>query len=122
MTLYLYVALGGAIGACLRFFITTKADLWFGKGLPFGTLAVNVIGSFLLGLLYMVLQEPYAESPYRALLGIGVLGAFTTFSTFSLDTVLMIQHGEWFKALANVGLNVIVCVMAAGLAVFLVKG
>ncbi|WP_100657281.1 fluoride efflux transporter CrcB [Alteromonas flava] len=120
---YMYVALGGALGACLRYFIMLKADLWFGKAMPFGTLAVNVAGSFLLGVFYAVMhQEAPIDNPYRAFFAIGLLGAFTTFSTFSYDTLLLLQQGEWLKALANIGLNVFVCILAAGSAVYLVKG
>ena len=120
---YLYVAFGGAIGACLRWFITSKCELWFGKGMPFGTLAVNVSGSFLLGIVFVLLQnESLAESPYKAFLSVGLLGAFTTFSTFSMDTLLFLQQGEWLKAIANVVLNVLLCILAAAIAVHLFKG
>ncbi|WP_100641315.1 fluoride efflux transporter CrcB [Alteromonas facilis] len=120
---YLYVAIGGAIGASLRYFVMLRAEDWFGKGMPFGTLAVNVIGSFLLGVFYALMhQNAPIDNAYRAFFAIGVLGAFTTFSTFSFDTVLLLQQGEWLKALANVGLNVFVCIIAAGSAVYLVKG
>ncbi|MBT0586343.1 fluoride efflux transporter CrcB [Alteromonas oceanisediminis] len=120
---YIYIALGGAIGACLRWFITMRCEQWFGKGLPFGTLAVNVVGSFLLGVFYALMQHTDLEpSPSRAFLAIGMLGALTTFSTFSYDTLLLLQHGEWLKAFANIVLNVMLCLAAAGLAVHLFKG
>ena len=120
---YVYIALGGAIGACLRWFVTARCELWFGKGLPFGTLAVNVAGSFLLGLFYVLMQHgEMTQSPQRAFFAIGLLGAFTTFSTFSYETLLLLQHGEWIKAFANIVLNVVLCLVAAGLAVHLFKG
>ena len=112
----LFVALGGAIGASLRFGIHHWLTLWLGKGFPFGTLAVNIIGSFFLGLLFSLIEHGIvADLPWRSLLGIGLFGAFTTFSTFSLDTLLLLQHGEWPKALLNVFLHVLVCLLAAWL-------
>ena len=120
---YLFIAVGGAIGACLRWFIMSKCEVWFGKGMPFGTLVVNVSGSFLLGVLYaLIVQGTVAESPHKTLFSIGLLGAFTTFSTFSLDTLLLLQQGDWLKAIANILLNVLLCIFAAGLAVHLFKG
>ena len=111
-----FVAIGGALGASLRYGLSGLMVVWFGKGFPDGTLTVNVLGSFLLGLLFSALEHGIvADLPWRSLISVGLLGAFTTFSTFSLDTLLLIQHGEWFKAIANVGLNVIVCVFAAWL-------
>ena len=121
--MYLYIALGGAIGACLRFFVATKVELWVGKGLPFGTLAVNVVGSFLLGVFYAYMHDhSLAETSHKAFFAIGVLGAFTTFSTFSFDTLLLLQQGDWIKALVNIVLNVTLCIGAAALAVYFLKG
>lgn len=112
----IFVALGGALGATLRFTIHHFLTLWLGKGFPFGTLTVNIIGSFLLGLLFSLIEHGIvADLPWRSLLGIGLFGAFTTFSTFSLDTLLLLQQGEWLKALLNVCLNVFVCLLAAWL-------
>ena len=121
--LYLSVAVGGALGACLRFFITQLAFQWFGKGFPFGTLIVNVIGSFLLGLLYSLIEHEHIYIvPWRTMLGIGFLGALTTFSTFSVDSLLLLQQGLWLKAGLNVLLNVCCCLFAAWLAIHIVKG
>jgi len=82
----------------------------FGRAFPFGTLLVNILGSFVIGLLYaLVLNGQLAANPWRIFIGIGILGAFTTFSTFSMDTVLMLQQGAYFKALLNVLANVVLC-------------
>lgn len=113
---YLAIALGGAIGACLRFAISEWMLHLFGRAFPFGTLLVNILGSFVIGLLYgLLLSEQIAPNPWRIFIGIGILGAFTTFSTFSMDTVLLLQQGDWLKAVANVVLNVVLCLTLAWL-------
>lgn len=116
MLTYLAVAIGGAVGACLRFGINELAMNVLGKSFPFGTLLVNILGSFVLGWLYALFSSGVlAVSPWRALIAIGLIGAFTTFSTFSLDSVLLIQQGDWLKAIANVLLNVLLCLTLAWL-------
>ncbi|GAA6204315.1 MULTISPECIES: fluoride efflux transporter CrcB [Thalassotalea] len=120
-TLYAFVALGGAGGASLRFYISQLILNWLGKGFPFATLAVNISGSLIMGTLYGLIEQGVIEvSIYRTLIGIGFLGAFTTFSTFSLDTLLLMQQGELFKAMINVLLNVSLCIFAAGIGIYLV--
>lgn len=121
--IYAYIAVGGAAGACLRFFISQLMLQWFGKGFPFGTLLVNVIGSFLLGLTYALIESGQVEIVmWRTAVGIGLLGAFTTFSTFSLDTILLMQQGLWLKGLLNIILNLSCCLLAAWVGTQLVKG
>lgn len=116
LTTYLAVAIGGATGACLRYGCNELALNVFGKSFPFGTLLVNILGSFMLGLLYALFSSgALTASPWRALIAIGLIGAFTTFSTFSLDTVLLLQQGDWLKAIANVLLNVLLCLTLAWL-------
>ncbi|WP_206485778.1 fluoride efflux transporter CrcB [Thalassotalea sp. G2M2-11] len=120
-TLYAFVAIGGACGASLRFYFSQLILNYLGKGFPFATLAVNISGSLIMGTLYGLIEQGVIEvSVYRTLIGIGFLGAFTTFSTFSLDTLLLMQQGELFKALINVMLNVSLCVFAAGIGIYLV--
>jgi len=122
LTLYLIVALGGACGASLRFFVYQLILNWGGKGFPFATLAVNISGSLIMGVLYGLIEQGIIEiSIYRTLIGVGFLGAFTTFSTFSLDTLLILQQGEYFKAMINILLNVSLCILAAGVGMFLVS-
>lgn len=113
---YLAIAAGGAIGASLRFAVSEWLVHLFGRAFPFGTLLVNILGSFVLGLLYgLLVTEQLAPNPWRIFIGIGVLGAFTTFSTFSMDTVLLLQQGAWLKAGANVVLNLVLCLTLAWL-------
>jgi CrcB protein len=120
---YLYVALGGAIGACLRFFLTQESIKLLGIGFPFGTLAVNVVGSFALGCMYAWLdQHPDISDNLRLFFGVGVLGALTTFSTFSYDTLLLLQDGDFAKAILNILINVSLCILGVWLAFLLVKG
>ncbi len=117
---YLYIAIGGASGACLRFFIGNLVLNWLGKGFPFATLIVNITGSLIMGALYGLIEQGIIEIvPYRTLIGVGFLGALTTFSTFSLDTLLLIQQGEIIKAMLNILLNVLLCVLAASFGMFL---
>ena len=123
LALYCFIAAGGATGACLRYFVTTSVDSLFGKHMPFGTLTVNVVGSFALALLYgFIERHDLSDSPYRALIGVGLLGAFTTFSTFSVETLTLLENGLWLKAAANVFLNVGACLLAGWLAIELMKG
>jgi CrcB protein len=120
--LYLLVGLGGAFGASFRFYISQLILNWLGKGFPFATLTVNISGSLIMGLLYGLIEQGIIEvSVYRTLLGIGFLGAFTTFSTFSLETLLLIQQGDIVKAAINILLNVSLCIFAAALGMFIVS-
>jgi fluoride exporter len=121
-SLYLLIALGGAFGASFRFYLSQLILNWLGKGFPFATLAVNISGSLIMGALYGLIEQGVIEvSVYRTLIGIGFLGAFTTFSTFSLDTLLLIQQGDVLKATVNILLNVSLCIFAAAFGMFIVS-
>lgn len=114
----LWIGLAGAVGAVLRYLITQGVMNALGRGFPYGTLAVNVIGSFLIGALFVVFWER-AESGelLRMILVVGLLGSLTTFSAFSLDTWILMQHGAWLKAGANVLANVAFCLFATWLGI-----
>lgn len=100
------VAAGGAIGAVLRYVLSGWAQELGGPRFPWGTLAVNVIGSLALGfLMAAVLGHTTTPPATRAFWTIGVLGAFTTFSTFSYETLAMVAVGDWWAGAANVAAN-----------------
>lgn len=108
------IAAGGALGALLRFWVASGVAAWLGRGFPYGTLLVNVSGSLAIGVLYILLLERADVcAVWRLFLMTGLLGAFTTFSTFSLETLVLIESGEYLKAGFNVLLSVILCLAAA---------
>ncbi len=111
------IALGGACGAVVRFLMASGFYQWLGRGFPYGTLAVNVVGSFLIGLLTetLILQRIAIGLEYRAAILVGFIGAFTTFSTFSLETIYLLEQGSLGKA----GLNILVSVLGCLLAVWI---
>ncbi len=102
MQTLLLVAAGGATGAVARYLLGMGAMRAFGSGWPWGTLGANVIGGFLMGLLagVLALRGGPDQEKWRLLLGVGVLGGFTTFSSFSLETALMIERRDWTSAAA----------------------
>lgn len=108
------VALGGAFGAVIRFLVSSGIYQWLGRGFPYGTLVVNVIGSFMLGLLTesLMQQRITITFEYRAAILIGFIGAFTTFSTFSLETFYLIEQGNLTKAALNIFTSVTACIVA----------
>lgn len=118
MTQLLAIALGGATGALGRFLIGNGIYGWLGRGFPHGTLFVNVLGSFLMGFLTELLLHRFpVATEYRAAVLVGFLGAFTTFSTFALETFYLIDEGSLLKAFLNVLLSVLLCVMAVWLGI-----
>ena len=114
----LAIAAGGAFGSVLRFLVSTWTYNRLGNNFPYGTLLVNVTGSLLMGLLYTLLVERSTLDPvWRAGLLVGVLGGFTTFSAFSMETLHLMASGEFPKALANILLSVGLCLTATWIGV-----
>lgn len=106
----------------MRYWVALGVHGVVGRGFPWGTLVVNVVGSLLMGLLFVWLTERSSVGPeWRALLLVGFLGAFTTFSTFSLETVHLISEAAYLKAGLNMLVSVVACVMAAGLGMLLAR-
>jgi CrcB protein len=118
---YAVIALGGAAGSVLRFWLANAIQHRAGTAFPWGTIAVNVIGSFLIGFIFCVTLEGArfaASATWRNFLMVGVLGGFTTFSAFSLQTLELWRAGSVLPALANVLVSVIVCLFACALGWF----
>ncbi len=108
-----YIALGGAFGAVGRYSATVAVTQWAASSFPFGTMLVNVVGSFLLGCLLAALSLDWSPSPeFRSFLQVGLLGAFTTFSTFSMDAYNQISRGDYIAAALYIGVSVVVGIFA----------
>ena len=106
----LAIALGGACGSVSRFLVAREMGRRLGDFLPYGTLAVNVLGSLVLGWLATVfLDRPEINSALRLGIAVGFLGAFTTFSTFSLESVQLLLNGAVWRAMLNIAVNTVVC-------------
>jgi CrcB protein len=107
------IAAGGAVGALLRFWVSTGVYNLLGRGFPYGTLAVNVLGSLAMGFLYVLLLDRMTVAPeVRAALLVGFLGAFTTFSTFSIETLNLIEQADFMRAGLNMVISVSACLFA----------
>ncbi len=111
-----------ATGALARFWAANTFNDWHDTGFPFATLGVNVIGSFFMGLLYVLITERmHLHADLRYVLMIGFLGAFTTFSTFSIEAVVLLEQGYIGQAAAYVVGSVVLCLLACWSAVFLTR-
>ena len=118
MLAYLWIALGGALGSVGRFWLSGVIGRQFGETFPWGTLLVNVSGSFAIGLL-AALAEPggrrFISPTGRQFLMYGVCGGYTTFSSFSVQTLELIRDGDWFKAGTNAVGSMLLCLVAVWL-------
>ena len=121
MKLIIFIAVGGAIGAVLRHAVGVQLLRWLGAGFPFSTLVVNVVGSFVIGALVEIMALRWSVPlETRAFLTIGILGAFTTFSTFSLDVFVLYERGAIVSMVVYVAASVVLSVLGlvAGLQLF----
>jgi len=119
---WIWIAIAGAAGALSRWGISRAGYALFGSGFAWGTLIANVLGCFLMGfLMYIGLSTDRIPQPLRTALAIGFLGALTTFSTFSYETIKYIEDGLWMSAIANIGANVILGLAATIAGLFLAR-
>jgi CrcB protein len=117
-----YIGLFGALGCVSRYLVSGWVYTLAGRGLPYGTLAVNVAGSFMLGLLIEAgLRSTFLSPELRIGLTVGFMGGFTTFSTFSLETMRLFEEGSYLQAGSNVVLNVVVCLVFTAAGIFLAR-
>jgi len=115
---YLAIALGGALGSVLRYALSTSIDSRWGEGFPWGTLSVNLIGCFLIGILTFLAGADgrlWGNPETRQFLITGVCGGFTTFSTFGLQTLNLMRDGDWLQAAAYVIGSVVLCLIGVWL-------
>ena len=118
MLKYLLIALGGASGSVARYWLSVTIQERFATMLPVGTIMVNVLGSFFIGVAFALLKSRVGNPEIiGAFVIVGLLGGFTTFSAFSLETLGLIEAGFWYKALINVAVSVLCCVCAAYLGI-----
>jgi CrcB protein len=115
MGLYIWIAVGSALGGMARYFCSGLTARLIGETFPWGTFVVNVVGSFIIGF-FATFTGPdgrvYASSTARQFVMTGFCGGYTTFSSFSLQTLNLMNDGEWFRAGGNIGVSVVCCMMA----------
>ncbi len=115
------VAVGGALGSVARFLCSFALARWFGETFPWGTLFVNVLGSFVIGF-FFTLTAPggrlLISTDWRIFVTVGICGGFTTFSSFSLQTLVLLRDGEWLLASLNAFGSLAVCMLAVWLGFF----
>jgi len=116
--IYLWIGLGSALGGMARYWCTGMAAALIGETFPWGTLIVNVVGSLIIGF-FATITGPdgrmFVGSEVRQFVMIGLLGGYTTFSSFSIQTLNLMNEGEWFNAGLNVGASVLLCLLAVWL-------
>ena len=120
MNQVLAIAAGGALGSVLRFWMSTWVHSFAGRSFPYGTLTVNVLGCLAMGFLFVLFVDRLSDNAVlRAGILIGVLGGFTTFSSFSIETLNLIEQGAWLKAAVNMTGSLLLCVGATWVGVIL---
>lgn len=123
MARFVWVCLGGALGTGARYLLSVWIPRVAGAAFPYATLTVNVAGSFLIGaIMHVGLETEWIPPLARAVLTTGVMGGFTTYSTFSYETVAYFQEGAWWLGLMNIGMTLVLCLGACVLGVTAAKG
>jgi CrcB protein len=115
---FLWICLGGALGTGARYLLSGWLLRAAGPGFPWGTLAVNVLGSFFLGLIVQVALAADLAPTLRLTLTTGVMGGFTTYSTFNQETLQYLQRSDWLLGFANLAVTVVTCLIAGALGIF----
>lgn len=115
------IFIGAGLGGVLRYGVSSGVYHLVNKNFPYGTLVVNISGSFLMGFLFILTLERFQNiaPQLRAFLLIGFLGGYTTFSSFSIETINLIENASWFPAILNILLSTILCLIAAWIGVIL---
>ena len=116
-----YIFLGAGVGGVCRYWISNAIHWMVGREFPYGTFVVNVSGCFLMGFLFILLLERFDGNgaELRSLILIGLLGGYTTFSSFSIESINLLENGEWLSGFLNISLSVIFCIAASWLGVIL---
>lgn len=121
MKYLIFIAIGGASGAVSRYLLANWVhQMWEGK-LPLGTLMVNVLGSAAIGVVFVMVERQVLHADWRGVLMVGFLGAFTTFSTFSLETISLLESGHIMHAVGYMLASTLLCVLSAGVAIYLTR-
>jgi fluoride exporter len=121
MLQFIGIAFGGALGSLLRFLLSNRVYQWLGRDFPYGTLSVNILGCLLMGFLFVFMTERVVSAEARTSILVGFLGGLTTFSSFSMETLLLIEQSAYFKALLNMLLNLLLCLIATWLGMILAR-
>ena len=115
MALYFWIAIGSALGGIARYWCSGMAARWIGESFPWGTIFVNISGSFIIGF-FATLTGPdgriFAGTTVRQFVMIGLCGGYTTFSSFSLQTLYLMDDGQWLYATGNIVISVVACLLA----------
>ncbi|HRZ27019.1 MAG TPA: fluoride efflux transporter CrcB [Spirochaetota bacterium] len=121
MRVLIWIAAGGSLGAVARFLMARTVYRFTGAYFPWGTLAVNVLGCFIIGFLFELFERTALSPEVKSFCTIGFLGAFTTFSTYSLETINLFRDGEFRLGAMNVALSNIVGIVAAVLGIMIAR-
>lgn len=122
MNKVLLIGMGSGIGGMLRYLLSSFVHIFFSKSFPYGTLVVNSVGCFLMGFLFVVMLEFFdSNEHFHAFLLIGLLGGFTTFSSFSIETFRLFENGQLIHAFANVMGSILLCLGLTWLGIILAK-